>query len=172
MITIVEAAFPSDLATVRALFREYAGALNFSLCFQHFDAELAGLPGDCAPPRGRVLLARAEADLAGCVALRPFGNDACEMKRLFVRPAFRGQSAGLMLAERIIAVARELRYPRMLLDTAPQMTAAIALYRALGFRETTAYRENPIPGALFFELSFASGKPTSPPDNWTCTGAK
>lgn len=148
----LEIAQATDLEVARALFREYAAALSFSLCFQGFDAELAGLPGDYAPPRGRLLIASVDGAPAGCVALHPFGA-GCEMKRLYVRPAFRGHGVGHSLAARVIAEARALGYPRMLLDTiADEMAAAVALYRALGFREISPYRDNPIPGALYMEL--------------------
>jgi len=156
MLSTFEAKFPSNLGTVQALFREYAAALDFSLCFQGFDQELASLPGEYAPPGGQVLLALIDGMPAGCVAQRPFGLDACEMKRLYVRPSARGVGAGRLLAERIVAGARQRGYARMLLDTVPQMTAAIALYRSLGFREIPPYRENPIPGALYFELHLAA----------------
>lgn len=147
-----EIAPADDLELARTLFREYAAALSFSLCFQGFDAELAGLPGDYAPPRGRLLIARVDGAPAGCVALHPYG-DACEMKRLYVRPGFRGHRVGHALATRVIAEARAAGYSRMLLDTiADQMATAVALYRALGFREIPPYRDNPIPGALYMEL--------------------
>ncbi|HRX86249.1 MAG TPA: GNAT family N-acetyltransferase [Phycisphaerae bacterium] len=152
MVTITEAVFPTHANAVRSLFREYAGALDFSLDFQGFYDELANLPGEYAPPGGCVLLAQAGPELAGCAALRPFGDDACEMKRLYVRPVFRTRGVGRQLAERIVTEARERGYPRMLLDTVPGMEAAISLYRALGFREIQPYRPNPIAGALFFEL--------------------
>lgn len=142
----------TDVELARTLFREYAAALSFSLCFQGFDAELAGLPGEYAPPRGRLLIAHVDGVPAGCVALRPLAAD-CEMKRLYVRPAFRGRGVGQALAARVIAEARALAYPRMLLDTIEsEMAAAVALYRALGFRPITPYRDNPIPGALYMEL--------------------
>ncbi|HEX7336208.1 MAG TPA: GNAT family N-acetyltransferase [Gemmatimonadales bacterium] len=141
-----------DLATVRGLFEEYAASLDFDLCFQGFQQELAELPGDYAPPAGRILLARVENDTAGCVALRPIGADICEMKRLYVRAAFRGLGAGRMLVERTIQEAREAGYRRMRLDTLASMTAAQRLYRRLGFREIAPYRTNPVQGAAFLEL--------------------
>lgn len=152
MITIAEAVFPENTVAVRALFREYAATLDFSLEFQGFYDELAGLPGEYAAPRGCVLLAQSGPELAGCVALRPFGPEACEMKRLYVRPVFRGRGVGKLLAEQVVERARVLNYPRMLLDTAPDMADAIRLYRHLGFHETEAYRPNPIEGALYFAL--------------------
>ena len=141
-----------DLATVRGLFQEYAASLDFDLCFQGFQEELAGLPGDYAPPAGRILLAQVENDTAGCVALRPIGADACEMKRLYVRPALRGLGAGRMLVERIIREAGAAGYRRMRLDTLASMTAARRLYQQLGFREIAPYRTNPVQGAAFLEL--------------------
>jgi len=147
-----EVAGPDRVATVRALFLEYAESLGFSLCFQGFDRELAGLPGDYAPPRGRLWLAVEDGAAAGCVALRPESGDAAEMKRLYVRPAFRGRGLGRALAEAACDEARELGYARLRLDTVPRMREAISLYQAMGFREIAPYRENPIPGARYLEL--------------------
>ncbi len=141
-----------DLEHVRALFLEYARSLEFDLCFQDFDSELAGLPGEYAEPRGCVLLAVDGDDLLGCVALRPLEPGACEMKRLYVRPQHRGRGIGKFLAKTIIHAGRERGYRTMRLDTVPSMADAIALYRSLGFRPIAPYRENPVPGALFFEL--------------------
>ena len=142
------------LEAVRALFLEYAASLDFDLCFQGFERELAGLPGAYAPPRGRLLLATVAGEAAGCVGLRPLAGDACEMKRLYVRPAHLGRGLGGRLARAAIAEARAIGYGRMLLDTVPaHMTAATALYRRLGFREIPAYYDNPVPGAAYFELA-------------------
>lgn len=152
MPTLRLAQTPEDVETARLLFKEYAASLGFDLCFQGFDRELAGLPGEYAPPAGRLLLLVEDGRAAGCVALRRFGPDACEMKRLYVRPEFRGRSLGRELTEAAIREARGLGYARLILDTVPFMAAAIALYRALGFHEIAPYRPNPIPGALFFEL--------------------
>lgn len=137
---------------VLALLREYADSLDFALDFQDFDAELAGLPGDYAPPRGALFVARVDGEPAGCVALRAFVESTCELKRLYVRDASRGLGLGRRLAEAAVGAARELGYVRMRLDTTPGMAAAQALYRSLGFREIAAYRPNPIHGASFFEL--------------------
>ncbi len=149
---VVHAVTPGQIEQARALFREYERSLGIDLCFQGFEQELAGLPGAYAPPRGRLLLALDGAAQAGCVALRPLADAACEMKRLYVRPAFRGRRVGRLLAERILAEARAIGYPRMRLDTLPSMGEAIALYRALGFVEIAPYTTNPVAGALFMEL--------------------
>ncbi len=152
MPTLRQAETAEDVETARLLFKEYAASIGFDLCFQGFDQELAGLPGNYAPPDGRLLLLVEDGHAAGCVALRKVGPDACEMKRLYVRPEFRGRSLGRALTEAAIREARGLEYARLMLDTVPSMAAAIALYRALGFREIAPYRPNPIPGALYFEL--------------------
>jgi GNAT superfamily N-acetyltransferase len=142
-----------QVAHARELFHEYAQSIGFSLCFQNFDKELAGLPGKYAPPEGRLLLADYEGQVAGCVALRKFEDGICEMKRLYLRPAFRGKGLGRVLAQKIIAEAREIGYLRMRLDTVqPIMNDAIAMYRRLGFVEIPAYCVNPEPGVLYMEL--------------------
>lgn len=144
---------PAQIDQARELFLEYAKSLNFSLCFQSFDKELAGLPGDYAPPAGRLLLAEYQGQLAGCVALHKLEDDICEMKRLYLRSPFRGKGLGRVLAERIIAEARQIGYLRMRLDTVePVMKDAVAMYRKLGFREIAPYRPNPNPGTLYMEL--------------------
>jgi putative acetyltransferase len=152
MAQLVEAHTSAEVAQARTLFMEYAEALGIDLCFQNFERELAALPGAYAPPDGRLLLATVETDVAGCVALRKINDGDCEMKRLYVRPAFRGQRVGLELAHAIIREARTIGYRRMLLDTLPIMKDAIRLYRALGFREIEPYYQNPVEGALFMEL--------------------
>lgn len=145
------------METVRELFLEYAASLGFSLCFQAFDQELASLPGKYAPPAGRLLLATDNGKAVGCVALRPLDAGICEMKRLYVRPDFRGLGLGRTLAERIIHEAREIGYQRLRLDTVePVMRAAVALYRELGFLEIAPYGEHPVDGTLFMELHLAA----------------
>ncbi len=153
MLKFTQAESPAQLAQARELFLEYAQSLGFSLCFQNFDKELAGLPGDYAPPQGRLLLAEYERDIAGCVALHQLDAEICEMKRLYLRPKFRGHGFGRALAERIIAEARHIGYRRMRLDTVePMMKDAVAMYRKLGFQEIAPYCSNPITGALYMEL--------------------
>ena len=152
MLEIVQAETPERIAEARQLFVEYAGSLGFDLGFQGFGDELAGLPGDYAPPRGRLLLAIHDGRTAGCVALRDLGEGICEMKRLYVRPGFRGLQVGHSLALAVIAEAREIGYARMRLDTVPAMERARVLYASLGFREIPPYRFNPIPGTAFLEL--------------------
>jgi len=152
-LAILPAASPAQIEQARSLFLEYAESLGFSLCFQSFDKELAGLPGDYAPPEGRLLLAEYQGQLAGCVALHKLEPGICEMKRLYLRPRFRGQGVGRALAETMIAAAREIGYRHMRLDTVePIMKHAVAMYRRLGFRQITPYRPNPIEGAMYMEL--------------------
>ena len=150
---IIRAESSKQVENARELFQEYAAWLEIDLCFQNFDKELAGLPGDYAPPNGRLLLAVQEQGVAGCIALRKIGEGICEMKRLFVREEFRGQGLGRQLVQAIIEEAKEIGYARMRLDTLPpKMHDAIALYRSLGFKEIEAYYKNPVPGAKFMEL--------------------
>ena len=152
-LTFSQAESPSEIAQARELFLEYAQSLFFSLCFQNFDKELAGLPGDYAPPDGRLLLAHSEDQLAGCVALHKLTSQICEMKRLYLRPQFRGQGRGRALANGIMAEARQIGYQRMRLDTVePVMKDAVAMYRKMGFKEIAPYCGNPIAGALYMEL--------------------
>ena len=151
-LRIVTAASEAELQTARELFLEYAEAIGVDLCFQGFDEEVAGLPGAYAPPGGRLLLGLVGPEVGGCVALRGLGEDACEMKRLFVRPGFRGSGLGRELAEAVVREARALGYRRMRLYTLPSMAAAQRLYESLGFREIEPYYANPIPGARYLEL--------------------
>lgn len=154
MLEILEATgkdFYLDM--VRQLFTEYADSLNFDLSFQDFQTELDSLPGKYAPPGGAILLAFSDGKPAGCVAMRPLSKDRSEMKRLFVRPQYRGCHIGRELALAIIGQARSAGYSAMRLDTIDTiMESAIFLYRSLGFREIPDYCYNPLPGALFFEL--------------------
>jgi putative acetyltransferase len=148
-----QAESPAQLAQARELFLEYAQSLGFSLCFQNFDKELAELPGDYAPPSGRLLLAESQGELAGCVALHKLDSAICEMKRLYLRPQFRGQGLGRALAERIIADARQIGYQHMRLDTVePVMKDAVGMYRKLGFKGIAPYRLNPMAGTVYMEL--------------------
>jgi putative acetyltransferase len=141
------------MGQIRELFLEYANSLGFSLCFQSFDKELADLPGDYASPEGRLLLASIGGEIAGCVALHKLESDICEMKRLYLRPKFRGHGLGRALVERVLSEARSIGYRRMRLDTVePVMRDAVAMYRRFGFREIAPYRENPIEGAMYMEL--------------------
>ena len=151
---------PGQLAVIestRALFSEYAATLGVDLCFQAFDQELARLPGDYAAPRGALALAAVEGRFAGCCALRPIDTsdyaNACEMKRLYVRPEFRGTGVGRMLAESIVEQGRMLGYDCILLDTLSDMEAARALYEDLGFEEIPPYYFNPIPGAHYLKAN-------------------
>jgi putative acetyltransferase len=152
MLETIQAETPEQIAEARQLFVEYADSLGFDLGFQGFDEELAGLPGAYAPPQGCLLLAIHDGGTAGCVALRDLGEGICEMKRLYVRPGFRGLRIGHALVQAVIAEAREIGYGRMRLDTVPAMAQARALYFSLGFREIPPYRFNPIPGTAFLEL--------------------
>jgi putative acetyltransferase len=152
-LSFTQAASPGEIAQVRELFLEYAQSLGFSLCFQNFDSELANLPGDYAPPNGRLLLAEYEGQSAGCVALHKLEEGICEMKRLYLRPQFRGKGLGRVLADRIIGEARQIGYQHMRLDTVePVMQDAVAMYRRIGFREIAPYCKNPMVGALYMEL--------------------
>jgi ribosomal protein S18 acetylase RimI-like enzyme len=152
VIRIESAETPEFVGTIRKLFVEYSESLEVDLCFQGFAEELAKLPGDYASPAGRLALAFQGNEVVGCGALRPLSSDVCEMKRLYVRPAFRGKGVGGAMINALISAAREIGYQRMRLDTLASMATAIAIYRSLGFREIAPYRANPVPGALFLEL--------------------
>lgn len=140
------------LQQAREIFREYQLSLGIDLCFQDFEQEMADLPGKYAPPQGRLYLAFAEGVLAGCIALRPIQAGQCEIKRLYVRPQFRGQQLGKLLMEKILVEIKDIGYRQVFLDTLPTMTAAQSLYKSLGFREVPPYCFNPVSGAVFMRL--------------------
>jgi putative acetyltransferase len=153
MIDIAPPRDAADFDSVRALFTEYAGSLGFSLGYQGFDAELAGLPGKYAAPEGALLLAKVEGIAAGVVALRRLEPGIAEMKRLYVKPAHHGRSIGRQLAEAIVETARSLGYRRLRLDTiAGKMDTAVKLYRSMGFVEIAPYYDSPVPGTTYLEL--------------------
>ncbi len=158
-IRLVVPESPEAFDSVRAIFREYAEGLGVDLCFQGFEAELAGLPGEYAAPSGHLLLALVDGEVAGCGALRALQDadhaNACEMKRLYVRPAFRRFGLGRRLAEALMDEARRCGYSVMLLDTLDDMEAARELYASLGFVETAPYYYNPIPGAHYLRADLA-----------------
>jgi len=150
---LIQAQSVEEISLARQLFEEYAAGLGINLCFQNFEKELAELPGAYVPPAGRLLLAVAGGQTEGCVALREIAAGVCEMKRLYVRPEFRGTGLGRTLAEAIIVAARQIGYQQMRLDTLPgKMDRAIAVYRSLGFKEIDPYYSNPVEGAVFMEL--------------------
>ena len=152
-LTIDQITGATEIPTIRAMFQEYADSMGLDLTYQNFSDELAELPGKFAPPSGCILLAKVDTEPAGCVALRPLADGACEMKRLYVRPGHRGLKLGRKLAERIIQVAGDLGYKCIRLDTmASRMSEAVALYRALGFRDVPPYCHSPFPDAIFMEL--------------------
>jgi putative acetyltransferase len=149
---IVSAAAGEELEAVRALFQEYWDSFGFTPCFQGFGAELAGLPGKYAPPRGRLALARARGEAVGCVALRPVDASRCEMKRLYVRPPVRGSGLGKVLVDWLIAEARSAGYAEMVCDTMPVMAQALAMYERMGFERAEPYADEPTAGAIYLRL--------------------
>jgi ribosomal protein S18 acetylase RimI-like enzyme len=156
-IALIEPSTVVQIGAVRELFSEYAKTPNVYQCFQEFDEEIAGLPGDYAQPRGALYLASVDGAWAGCCALRPLDSvdypNACEMKRLYVRPGFRAQGVGRLLAEAILDAARQAGFDCILLDTLDDMEAARALYEELGFEEIPPYYFNPIAGAHYLKAS-------------------
>jgi putative acetyltransferase len=154
-ILLLPAENAEALAAARQILREYADTLGIDLCFQGFEAELAGLPGEYEPPGGSLLLAWVDGELAGCGCFRPLPDadyaNACEMKRLYVRPAFRRFGLGRLLAQALIDAATQAGYSAMLLDTLDDMEAARELYASLGFEEIPPYYFNPIPGAHYLK---------------------
>lgn len=155
-VVITRAESDADVAVVASLFRAYAASLDVDLAYQDFEAELAGLPGHYAAPRGLLLLARdIDGTPLGCVACRPLGEGICEMKRLFVAPAGRGRGLGRLLVRRLFVDARALGYREMRLDTLASMTAAQALYLAEGFEPTTPYYDTPVAGTVFLSRPLA-----------------
>ena len=155
-VSLIAPTTPDEWDAVRDIFREYAASLSVDLCFQNFDAELAQLPGDYAPPRGLLLLALVDGAVAGCCALRPLDTadypNAAEMKRLYVRKAFRGFGLGRELTEAILDGARRAGYASVLLDTLDDMESARALYADLGFEEIPPYYHSPIAGAHYLKV--------------------
>ncbi|HEY6087561.1 MAG TPA: GNAT family N-acetyltransferase [Burkholderiaceae bacterium] len=155
VIELLTPATPELLASTRAIFREYANSLGVDLCFQNFEAELAELPGEYVPPRGALLLAMVDGEVSGCGALRPLlesdDGNGCEMKRLYVRPAYRKFGLGRLLAQALVDRGRQAGYSSMLLDTLDEMEAARGLYASLGFKEIPPYYFNPIPGAHYLK---------------------
>jgi putative acetyltransferase len=150
---LIQAKSPEEIRSTRELFQEYASWVEISLCFQNFDKEVAELPGDYAPPSGRLFLVVEGDAVMGCVALRKIGDRVGEMKRLYVRPEFRGRGLGRTLTEKLIAEARQIGYARLRLDTLPgKMDQAIAMYRSFGFQEIAPYYKNPVASASFMEL--------------------
>jgi ribosomal protein S18 acetylase RimI-like enzyme len=153
MIKIFEANTNEFIEKTKELIREYAQSLEFDLGFQDFDKEMENFPGQYALPGGCLYVALDENQPIGCVALRDLGHGICEMKRLYVKPFFRGQKVGKLLAEVVIKAARDMGYDFMRLDTIPSMKHANMLYNALGFKQIAPYRFNPLDGATFFELN-------------------
>ena len=157
IVELMTPATPELLDATRAIFRDYAQSLGIDLCFQNFEAELATLPGEYAPTQGALLLALVDGEVAGCGALRPLAEadyaNACEMKRLYVRPAYRKFGLGRLLAQALLDRGRQAGYSTLLLDTLDDMEAARGLYASLGFEEIPPYYFNPIPGAHYLKAN-------------------
>lgn len=147
----IKAAY-NDLENIKLLFNEYTTMLGVNLTFQGYDEEIKNLPGKYALPYGRLYIAYYNNKAAGCIALRKFENDGCEMKRLFVRPEYRHLKIGKKLVDKIIEDARELKYKYMVLDTLSNLHEAVSLYKKSGFQEVEAYYENPLDNVLYFKL--------------------
>ncbi len=159
MFDIRPAQTKEDYALTRTLFVEYADWLEVDLCFQNFDDELENIEKMYGPPGGQFLLIRQEGEPAGCVALRRWDKSTCEMRRLYIRPQYRGAGLGRICAEAILNAARDMGYTAMRLDTLPSMTRAISLYRSMGFREVAPCDKNPIEGAIYMELPLNKENP-------------
>ena len=159
-LQLIDAHQDVHLNTVRTLFESYEASIDTDLCFQSFEEELATLPGKYAPPAGCLLLAVVSQDekdnVAGCIALRPFEEGVCEMKRLYVDPSFRGEGVGIALVLEVIKRAQEIGYRYLWLDTLPSMVKAISLYESLGFTDIASYRYNPVPGVRYLQLDLES----------------
>ena len=153
MLRFVQAKTEKHLEAIGELFTEYVHSLGFELDFQDYENEFAELPGEYAPPDGRLILAIVDGDAVGCIGLRKIDDTICEMKRMYVRPDFRGKGIGRSLAEIVIEEARKIGYKAMRLDTIDTMNEATFLYRSLGFKEIAPYRHNPMDGAMFMELN-------------------
>ena len=157
VITFAQAVSAADIAVARTLFKEYEQSIGVSLCFQNFDQELANLPGDYAPPSGRLLLVRVDDQIAGCIALRKLDDSTSEMKRLYLRPEFRGRGLGEPIVQTLIHEAKLIGYSKIRLDTIPgRMDQAINLYRSIGFKEIPAYYDSPFGDTLYMELDLTS----------------
>lgn len=152
-IEIVAYREDADIEIAANLFREYQSDLNADLCFQGFEEELASLPGKYARPQGNILIAKYKEQIAGCVALRPIENEVAEMKRLYVKPAYRGCSIGKVLTREIIQEAKQSGYKSIRLDTLKRLHAAIELYKSFGFKPIEAYYNNPMDEVVFLELA-------------------
>lgn len=152
MLKLIAVETEKHLEIIRKLFREYEDFLGFHLCFQDFEKEMAMLPGKYAPPDGRLIIAEYNSEVAGCIAIKKIGEDVCEMKRLYVRPKFRGLKIGRKLAEKIIVEAKTIGYKKMRLDTLKRLKEALSLYRSMGFTEIQPYVYNPLEDVVYMQL--------------------
>ncbi len=159
MAELIQASTKQEIEVAKSLFLEYANWLEFDLCFQGFDKELAELPGKYSPPKGRLYLLKDKNNYAGCIALREIADGISEMKRLYVRPEFRGKGYGLLMCNRLIEEAKLIGYKKMRLDTiGERMKKALGLYKALGFIEIESYYDNPQAGVVYMELDITTNK--------------